>query len=314
VRDISGNQLKDATTGEDAISILTQAKAAKAVLEDELSDETTIVSLAKSISMPNKKALGNLGVDYDGNKIDDEVGLAEKPTEERGYIRYAAGRGDRGTTMALISYIGDRGKIANKAAKRIEEAKKLGKEPDKKDVTLVSNVKKAQAAFLESAGSSLPPWIGGSDQQAIAEGRFEYNIDEAAIAAVAGGKLTADAFAAMDVNNRDRFVKALETMKPDDVNSIIDGIAKKFVNDAADAGHTMTFDEAKETALQNFAQVVIPIDKAQFDVRLNRGLATRDIERYDSMRKKLKEIAGPTRPPSVRKPDGSDTPYTGYNA
>jgi hypothetical protein len=161
--------------------------------------------------------------------------------------------------------------------------------------------------------------MGGSDKQKLAEGTFEYDTSEAAIVALASGKMTADAFAAMDINNRDEFVRTLEQTPTAEIDTLIQQTAQKLVDDAAYAGHTLTQEEALETARQNFAQAIIPIDKAQFDVRLNRNLAPRDRERYNNMRTKLREISG-NRDPKVEtgklKADGTPEtkPYTGFVA
>ncbi len=304
------------------VAKLAQAKAAKVVLEDKESDQNTIVSLAKSRNMPNGEALANLGVNINTGGTTDDAGNPLPvpdltPAEKLGYIRYAAGRGDKQTSMSLVSHVGRLGRAAKEARERATSP--TATDDDRAEATrLTQEAKDAQLVLLEAGDSSLPPWLGGSDRQKLAEGTFEYDVEEAAIVAIASGKLTADAFSAMDINNRDQFVKTLETMPPDKIESLIQEVAEKSVRDAASVGHTLTRDDALEQARQNFAQAIVPIDKAQFDVRLNRGLAQRDKDRYDAMRKKLQEIANtnPTvgpRVPKIQKPDGTEEAYTGYN-
>lgn len=316
VKDTEGNQVLD-DEGNPTIDPLTLAKAAKAVIEDKASDQDAIVSLARSKSLGGKETLAFLGVDADtGQPIrGDKPKL--KPAETLGYIKYAAARGDRQTTMTLLSHVSRMRKEADAATALVEDKKARGDvvtaEEQTAADTLPGLAREAQAVLLQDGGSSLPPWIGGSDKQKLAEGMFEYSTEEAAVAAVAGGKLTADAFAAMDIKNRDTFVSALTDMPDDQLASIKKKTAENLMQDEG-----IDMDTAMEKVNQNFAQAIIPIDKAQFDVRLNRGLAARDIERYDDMRARLAKLSekpdGSPRTPQIIKPgQAKSTDYKKYD-
>jgi hypothetical protein len=324
-------------TTKPKVAILTEAKAAKTVLEDKQSDQNTIVSLAKSRSMPGGEALAYLGVSSKGEQLKDENGDIKSPpdisdAQKLGYIRYAAGRGDRQTSMALVSHVGELGRQANEARERVNQAEKAGKTPLKADQDIIRHAKEAQAVLLEAGDSSLPPWMGGSDRQKLAEGTFTGSVEENAFGAVATGKLTADAFAGMDIKNRDTFVSALNQMttpSPEQTARLAGGVEaykhldttqKQAIDDAAleenlrrsapglienytdlktDEEREAAIDRVMPTVRKNFAQAVIPLEKAQFDDRINRGLAPRDIQRYDRMRERLLHIAGDNQPIGV---------------
>jgi len=307
------------------VAKLAQAKAAKVVLEDNESDQNTIVSLARSRSMPNGEALANLGVDImTGKPPIDPVTKLPLPVpkltdaEKLGYLRYAAGRGDRQTSMSLVSHVGRLGKKAKEAEKTARNSPT--DENIKQATEARQEAKDSQKVLLEAGDSSLPPWLGGSDKQKLAEGNFDLDLEEAAVSAAGSGKLTADAFSAMDINNRDAFVKALEGMKGEELEQIKKDTAKKLMaenglanaeNEIDDTTYEANKAEYIKRVEQNFAQTIIPIDKAQFDVRVNRGLAARDRERYDHMRDTLKTLSGGKKP-RVTEPDGTEKDYPGY--
>jgi hypothetical protein len=293
------------------VTKLAQAKAAKVVLEDKEGDQNTIVSLAKSRKMENSEALANIGVDImKGTPIIDPAtgelkGSNLTSAEQLGYIRYAAGRADRQTTMSLLSHVGRMGKAA-KEAEKLAAADPNNEDLRQKAQKARQEAKDAQQVLLEAGDSSMPPWMGGSDKQKLAEGNFDYDTAEAALAAAGGGKLTADAFAAMDINNRDTFVEAIKSLDPNATGEakekydfVIRNVAKTLAWDDGVDFNTLT--EAEQDAkvqeltpriLRNFAQTIIPIDKAQYDPRLNRNLAARDKKRYDDMRARLQELSG----------------------
>ena len=221
--------------------------------------------------------------------------------ESLGYLRYAAGRGDKQTSMSLVSHVGRLGKAATAA----EDVFKNNPTDENRAAAEKArqHAKDAQLVLLEAGDSTLPPWLGGSDRQKLAEGTFDLDTDEAAIGALASGKLTADAFSAMDINNRYEFVKALTSFAskdPVEQEAYMTDVAEKKVKEDEKSGTTFAtpeqrqaaIDKAKQNARQNFAQAIIPIDKAQHDPRLNRGLAARDIEQYDSMRASVAAISG----------------------
>lgn len=324
VKKADGTQKRNAD-GAEKVDPLAEAKAAKVVLEDKQSDRQNIVSKAQSRKMKNDEALAEIGVDIYGNVTDEDAFARLTSAQAVGYIQYASERGDRQTGMALVSTASHMLGQAQTVRQKLEEKRRRG-EPisnneEEEVVRRETDAKDAQALLAKS--DSLPPWIGGSDRQKLAEGRFTLTNEETAIAAVAGGKLTAKTFANMDINNRVAFVKALETMDTKDVIRLKKNAATTMADDAGllkkspdgknilkDSngnplgldGNPFDLTQHLEQVDTNFAQTVIAINKAQNDHRMNSELATRDIAQYDKSREKLQQLANG----KIPKPDPMD--------
>jgi hypothetical protein len=329
--DSTGALELDPVTGEPKVDILVYARAAKEVLEDDQGDANTIVSYAKSTSLPVTSALEILGHDPSGKKIPGKDIRNLSVTEMDGYIRYAAGRQDKKTTGTLITIVGELGVEAEEPSKRVAQALKDGVKPEPDDVEIVERARRAQVALQESAGASFPQWVGGTDQQTLSEGRFKYTNEESAIVSLAGGKLSADSFSAMGIDNKVKLAQILTEMPDEKRKSTLKGVAEtnatrvlkdKGITEPTDEQMAEQINTEMATMDQNIANAIIAIDKAQFDPLLNKNLEPRDIEQFNTMREMIRTRIAPNVAPMLAtgQLDESNNnapisaPYKGYAA
>jgi len=311
---IQNEQYTDPDTGEvrsrPKVNILVYAKAAKAVLEDAQGDENTIVTFAKSTNLPNSGALAILGIDKDGKKLDGGPQFADPENfekEERGYLRYIAGRGDKASTMAGLTYVGNLGDANREAVAKVIKYRLDSRNPKPSDeeVKAYDRVRKAQSAFQESAGSSMPPWTGGTDQQGMAEGTYTLSNREGAIASLAGGKLSGQAFSGMGIDNKVALAKILETVSEPEIKTVLDKVARNAA-DFENADYDIKRKQLESSWRANFAGSSENITRATENPQLNQHLEERDKQQFEIMQKNIERLTG--KATSSQSPDTESSP------